>query len=1268
MGASTLTKTLFGTPVRGIRGALLRYGVALLAVTAAAAGRFWLEQFFGVTPPYVIFYPAVMIVAMVAGLGPGLLATALSASVAEYFFLQSRGSLTTPSPDNKIGLALFVLVGVGISALADVMDRRAAELRRSKAELDRAQSVARIGSWYLDIPGSVLTWSDETYRIFQVPMGTPITEEGFLRQVHPDDRQPLLDAWSAAVIRKNHDFEHRILVGDEIKWVRERAQIELDADGKPISATGTVQDITDRKRSEMAQELLASIITSSSAAIASGTLDGIVTSWNPGAEAMYGYTAEEMIGKSIYRVVPPGLSSEIVETAERGRRGERALQFETVRTRKDGSRIDVSRSTSPIFDHTGRVIGISLIAHDISERKRAEEKLRASEERLRLAQRVAGIGTFDWDVQTGLSRWTPELERLYGLTPGTFDGRPETFLNLIHPQDRARVAALLQEADRTGEGEGEWRVVWPDGTVRWLASRWGVSKDEGGKPDRAFGINLDITERKRAEEKSRKTEVRLQLQIDRMPIGCIVWDKRIRVTQWNPAAERIFGFTAEEVMGRHPSEFMIPAGTRPQLEAIISKLVHGDTTVQSTNRNLTKSGRRISCQWTNTPLKEPDGTLVGVLSMVEDVTERKRNDYARELLASIVTSTSDAIISETLEGKITSWNSGAEAIYGYQAKEMIGQSVACLIPPDRSSEFSEILEKTTKPAQTIHLDTVRLRKDGSRVDVSLTVSPIRNRIGGVIGISVIGHDITERKRAEEQVRKASRYTRRLIEASPDPLLTISPDGKITDANFATETVTGLSRERLIGSDFCNYFTEPEQARKAYEHVFEQETVRDYPLAIRDIFGRLTHVLYNASVFRNEAGEVEGVFAVARDISERRILEEQLLQAQKLEAIGQFAGGIAHDFNNLMSVILGYAGLIQERLSPGHALMQPVEHIRRAADRASGVTRRLLAFSRKQVMRPKLFSINDLVAEVSKMLARFLGENIEVLLKLSPDLARVKADPVQIEQVLMNLAVNARDAMPTGGTLTIATENVELDHDYQKLHAPIVPGSYVMFSVSDTGIGMSEETRSHLFEPFFTTKGMGEGTGLGLSIVYGVVKQSGGNIWVHSEEGQGTIFKVYLPAHAAAEEMELKPEPQMKPPIDAGTILLVEDEAALAELAQEVLEREGYAVMSAGTAEEALQLARSHPGPVQLLLTDVILRGRTDGIDLAAQLTKERPEIKVLFMSGYSDALTSSGRRFDPHLVLLEKPFSPASLCAKVSEVLSTGAPTLARRKVVGIDG
>ncbi|MGH9510317.1 MAG: ATP-binding protein, partial [Terriglobales bacterium] len=392
-----------------------------------------------------------------------------------------------------------------------------------------------------------------------------------------------------------------------------------------------------------------------------------------------------------------------------------------------------------------------------------------------------------------------------------------------------------------------------------------------------------------------------------------------------------------------------------------------------------------------------------------------------------------------------------------------------------------------------------------------------------------------------------------------------------------------------------------------------------------------------------------------DVTQQREMEQQFRQAQKMEAVGQLAGGVAHDFNNLLMVIRGYCELMLDRLEAQSVVRTQAEGIMQAAQRASSVTRQLLAFSRKQVLSPKVLDLNDVVSDVSKMLLRLIGEDIELQVVKTSDLGRVKADPGQIEQVIVNLAVNARDAMPNGGKLTIETRNVDLDNVYARHHISVQPGPYVLLAVTDNGMGMDAETRSRVFEPFFTTKEQGKGTGLGLATVYGIVKQSGGYIWVYSEPGQGTTFKVYLPRVPDAAESEAVTRARSQPDLASETVLLVEDEEGVRTVVRGFLEARGYHVLEAADGPEAIELARGRNGPIHLLLTDMVMPSM-NGPELAERMLLVHPAIKVLYMSGYTPGGARHNHNLNLQAAFLEKPFSGETLSNKLREVLEAQPP------------
>jgi signal transduction histidine kinase len=396
---------------------------------------------------------------------------------------------------------------------------------------------------------------------------------------------------------------------------------------------------------------------------------------------------------------------------------------------------------------------------------------------------------------------------------------------------------------------------------------------------------------------------------------------------------------------------------------------------------------------------------------------------------------------------------------------------------------------------------------------------------------------------------------------------------------------------------------------------------------------------------------EGLFAIAfvSDISQRKLLEEQLQHAQKMEAVGRLAGGVAHDFNNMLTVISGYNRMLLDELSPSDPLRSYVEEALTAADRAAELTNQLLAFSRRQIMQPKVVNVNHVVKQSDKMLRRLIGEDIELVFLLKEDVGNIKVDPGHLEQAIINLAVNSRDAMPIGGRLTVETTNVYLDENYARSHVGVKPGDFVMIAVSDNGVGMDAATRQHIFEPFFTTKEKGKGTGLGLATVYGIVKQAGGDIWVYSEVGQGTTFKLYFP-RVAEETAEAPTHEPAQPAQSLETVLVVEDEQAVRDLTVKMLQKLGYKILTAASGAEAIEISRMHAGPIALLLTDVVMPSMS-GRQLADALRPQRPDMKVLFLSGYTEDTIVHHGVLDPNVQFLPKPFSREVLAKKMREVL-----------------
>ncbi len=648
----------------------------------------------------------------------------------------------------------------------------------------------------------------------------------------------------------------------------------MEADSKKDNGVdGNHPKAAERKIAEKELARLAAIVESSNDAIYSVSLNETISSWNPGAQRIYGFTPNEINGRNLSLIVPSDRRVEFPRLLEAIKEGKAVANFLTSHQPKKGKEVLLSLTVSPIKDASGRVVGASVIARDINE----NEKAGALKESL-LAER----------------------------------------------------GELLE---------------------------------------------------------------RLQLQMECMPIACVLADKDNHFTYWNPAAERTFGYFFKEVVGKRLEETIGLPSDLSRAEASYERLQKGELTVQGeVSEHRRKDGKTILCEWYVTPMKDSKGNLLGIMGMALDITERRKAEDVHSQLAAILEQTTDAVIGSDMEGRIFSWNRGAESMLGYHSEEIMGENTALLVPQDRKKEMEKLRELATKEEHVSNYETVMLKRNGDLVEVAVTVSPIRSPLGKIVGVSAISRDITEWKRDQDALKKH---------------------------------------------------------------------------------------------------------------------EEQMRLAQKMDAIGRLAGGVAHDFNNLLSVIAGSVDFIDGSLSPGDPSLGDVEEIKKSVKRGADLTRQLLAFGKKQVSQPQPVNLNELCSEMSKMFKRLIDASIVFDFIHGDDLKWIQSDPGQIQQVLLNLVLNARDAMPNGGKLIVAAKNVDLAESLEIRGLKIPSGSYVSITVTDTGMGMDEETQKHLFEPFFTTKGE-KGTGLGLATVYGIVHQWEGFLWLYSVPGTGAHFYHLFP--------------------------------------------------------------------------------------------------------------------------------------------------------------
>ena len=765
---------------------------------------------------------------------------------------------------------------------------------------------------------------------------------------------------------------------------------------------------------------------------------------------------------------------------------------------------------------------IDTMFDDIARRKRAEAGLRKSEAQLAEAQQVARLGSWEWDIETDEITWSAELYRIYGLDPGSSTATYEGYIRRLHPDDSVRVDETVRQAlaERT-PFELEHRIVNEDGEIRTLQARGRVITDDTGAPVRMVGTAQDVTEQKRLEDIITRF---WNLSLD--PLAIVDFEGNLK--RVSPAGERVLGWSSDELAATQ-IELIHPEDR--------DRILHDTTRLRAEERQTTDLEARVACgdgsyrRLLCSARSSPDEGLIYIVA--KDITERERAEQAKRL-AAIVESSEDAIISIGADLTINSWNKGAERIYGYTALEAIGRPLSMLLPADRSHEVADTVEVLELGTSRTQHDTVRLGKGGRPVDVSLSLSPIRDEAGTVTGVSAIYRDVTERVRAQR---------------------------------------------------------------------------------------------------------------------ENDLLQAELQEARRLESVGQLAGGIAHDFNNILAVIANYARFVAQELPPESQALNDVQEIQNAADRAAALTSQLLIFSRRDVVVPKVLSINAVVSELDGLLRSALGERVELVHSLAPDAAHVRVGSGQLEQVLINLAVNGRDAMPDGGTLTIETENLEPDATFLRFHPDATDDRYVCLRVRDGGTGMAPEVAARAFEPFFTTKPKGQGTGLGLATVYGVVKHAGGIIDLRSEPGRGTVFEIYLPA-ASEELTRHEPRPcRSTPTADGETILVVEDQSPVRRMVRRVLVGAGYSVLSASSGREALEICASGDEKIDLILTDVVMPEML-GPELVKRMSGRCAGLGVVYMSGYGHDSLDAGALAETDVGgFLEKPFTAEELLDEVHRAL-----------------
>jgi PAS domain S-box-containing protein len=823
---------------------------------------------------------------------------------------------------------------------------------------------------------------------------------------------------------------------------------------------------------------------------------------------------------------------------------------------------------------------------------------------------------------------------------------------LTGSDDETIVAQALQEGaqDYLLKGQIEARGLLR--TMRYATERK-RTEDRLQEYEKAMEGLQDITVRKEAEIHLAQIEARYRGLLEAAPDAMVVVNKAGEIVLLNVQAEKQFGYSRDELLGK-TMKSIIPEGFEERLiadalrstEAALAQQI--GTGIELIGRR--KNGSDFPIEIMLSPLESAEGILV--TAAIRNITMRR--DAEKHLAQmegryrGLLEAAPDAMVVVNKAGEIVLLNVQAEKQFGYSRDELVGKNVKSIIPEGFAERLVADGLRSAEDALAQQIGTgielIGRRKNGSEFPIEIMLSPLESAEGILVTAAI--RDISIRKLAEaEHIRLMT-----AIEQAAEAVVITDPEEQILYVNPAFSAMTGYSREEALGMN-TRVLKSGKQDAAFYASMWAallDGQVWRGEMINRRKDGSLYTEKMSITPVRNEHGKLTHIVAMKEDITARKLLEGQYRQAQKMEAVGRLAAGVAHDFNNLLTIIVGYSDLMLEQLAPTDPRRAYATEIKGAAERAVGLTRQLLAFSRQQVLAPRVLDLNALITNLTKLLKRLIGEDIDLLFHAGPLPAMVKADPGLIEQILMNLAVNSRDAMPRGGKLTIEASNVQVDEAYSSTHFAMPAGSYVMLAASDTGCGMDTDTQAHIFEPFFTTKELGKGTGLGLATVYGIVQQSGGYIWLYSEPGAGTTFKIYLPAVTGIAQTARK---SAVPAGGSETILLVEDDAGLRELARLILvTRGGYKVLESNGGKEARLFAEQYEGTIHLLLTDVVMPG-INGRELSEALATLRPEMKILYMSGYTDDTVVRHGVLEERMAFLQKPFTAESLLCKVRDVL-----------------
>jgi PAS domain S-box-containing protein len=903
-------------------------------------------------------------------------------------------------------------------------------------------------------------------------------------------------------------------------------------------------------------------------------------------------------------------------------------------------------SIMPLHSNDGIEVGCLILLREITDRARTERALRESEERYRMLVEQARDIICTIDMKSGIITGANDFAaKMLGHDMDEVVNRM-SFLELVHPEDYESVIIRMQElaVEKTRAPNFPLRLVKADGSVMHVEVNASVVYDPEGAPDTFFGVLRDVTDRKHAEEALKESEERYRILVDHSLTGvCLLQDMKCEFA--NNRLLAISGYSSEEIVGM-PIDRLVHPDDIAKVQDIIARRFSGKVPMtQHQFRAIRKDGENLWIETFGAPI-EYMGKPALLINVV-DITERRRAEEALRLTQFTVDHAPDPVYWMGPDARFVYVNEAACQKLGYSQEELLSMTVHD-IDPDFTAEvwpdhWRELQQKRTRIIESHHKT-----KDDRIFPVEITLNLLE--FMGKEYNCAVAHDISNREEAALQIQQSEERYRALFKESKDCVFITSPDGAFLDINPAGVELFGYSsKEELLDADpKSDLYVKPED-RDTFQAIMGwQGFVKDYELLLKTKDGRPLNILVTASVYVDDKNETNAYRGIMRDITERKQLEHQLIQSQKMEGIGTLAGGIAHDFNNILGGILGYASFMKTKMDENHEFFRYVDTIESGATRAAELTSQLLAFARGGKYETQPINLNTIVAETLKLVGRTFDKAIEISANLTPELPAVEADAGQMQQVMMNLCVNASDAMPAGGLLVIETGVEQMTEVHVAKGSNANSRPYVVLLVADSGIGMAPETLQRIFEPFYTTKAEGKGTGLGLSMVYGVVKNHGGFIDVRSEPGDGSSFKVYIPA---SEEIATLQQFQEEAPQGGNElILVVDDEEPICSLAKEILEDHGYRVLLAADGAEAIAIFREYNGEIGLVILDMVMP-KMGGRETFMKMREINPEVRALLSTGYSREGKAREIVESGVLGFVQKPYGVHSLLAAVRNVL-----------------